>query len=140
MQATPLIRTIYLYLFSLVGLVLVVIASTRFIDMGLRAWIFTAADKQDMMYRMEPTQPYSLDTVKALEKNASISADDKATITRWLADYRTWEQYKSDIDPLAAQRQREASSNLAMLIVGVPLYLYHWRIIKRETKREERSK
>ncbi len=32
------------------------------------------------------------------------------------------------------QRQREVSEALAMLIVGIPLYKYHWRTIQKEGK------
>jgi hypothetical protein len=31
-----------------------------------------------------------------------------------------------------SQREQTAASALAMIIVGVPLYLYHWRVIKRD--------
>ena len=42
----PLIRTIYLYLFALLGLVLLTIGSIRFVDMALRAFVFTKADQE----------------------------------------------------------------------------------------------
>ena len=32
-------------------------------------------------------------------------------------------------------RQRQTSNALAMLIVGVPLYKYHWKLIKKEDKK-----
>ena len=40
-----LIRKIYLYLFSLIGLVLVVIGCVQLVNLGLKAYIFTAADQ-----------------------------------------------------------------------------------------------
>ena len=43
----PLIRTIYLYLFALVGLALLISGSVRFVNMGLKAFVFTKAE-QDM--------------------------------------------------------------------------------------------
>ena len=39
-----LIRKIYLYTFSLVGLVLVVIGGVRLVGLGLKAFVFTKAD------------------------------------------------------------------------------------------------
>ena len=36
----PLIRTIYLYLFALLGLALLTIGGVRFVDMGLKAFVF----------------------------------------------------------------------------------------------------
>lgn len=32
------------------------------------------------------------------------------------------------------QRERELSGSLAMMAVGLPLYLYHWKTIQRENK------
>lgn len=33
------------------------------------------------------------------------------------------------------QRQRELVSAISMLVIGTPLYLYHWNLIKKETKK-----
>lgn len=33
------------------------------------------------------------------------------------------------------QRQREVAGASAMLIAGIPLYLYHWKTIQKEGKR-----
>jgi len=30
------------------------------------------------------------------------------------------------------QRRRQLSTSLSMILVGVPLYLYHWKTIKKE--------
>tara|TARA_Y100000310_G_C20457842_1_gene703904 strand:+ start:97 stop:243 length:147 start_codon:yes stop_codon:yes gene_type:complete len=38
----------------------------------------------------------------------------------------------SDVDYTKIQRQRELAQSIAMLIVGIPLYLFHWKTIKRE--------
>ena len=32
------------------------------------------------------------------------------------------------------QRQRELSGSMAMIVVGLPLYLYHWKTIQKENK------
>lgn len=45
MNKKELIRTIYIYIFSLVGLVLVTIGAVRLVDLGLKATIFTEADR-----------------------------------------------------------------------------------------------
>jgi len=41
---------------------------------------------------------------------------------------------KEKIDPVTCRRHKDAFLNLAMILIGLPLYLYHWRIIKRETQ------
>ena len=44
-----LVRTIYLYLFALVGLALLTIGAVRFVAMGLKAFVFTKADMSSVM-------------------------------------------------------------------------------------------
>lgn len=34
----------------------------------------------------------------------------------------------------SAQRQRDAAKALAMIIIGLPLYLYHWLLIGKDSK------
>ncbi|MEK7195457.1 MAG: hypothetical protein AAB655_02060, partial [Patescibacteria group bacterium] len=45
MNKYPLIRKIYLYLFSLIGLVLITIGTVQLVGLALKALIFTKADK-----------------------------------------------------------------------------------------------
>ena len=52
-----LIRKIYLYLFSLIGLVLVVIGCVELVNLGLKAYIFTAADQYYSYPVAAPAEP-----------------------------------------------------------------------------------
>jgi len=131
----PLVRTIYLYLFALVGLALLTIGAVRFVDMGLKAFVFTKAEELERLYqKMPPMMPYPPERIEELQEGEALSEDEKATIKRWAADYKDWRERRSKIDPVTARRHRDASINLAMILVGLPLYLFHWRIIRRETK------
>ncbi|MFN7088314.1 MAG: hypothetical protein ACK4NX_00600, partial [Candidatus Paceibacteria bacterium] len=44
-QRHTLIRKIYLYLFSLLGLVLIVIGTVKLVDLGLRMFVFKGAEE-----------------------------------------------------------------------------------------------
>ena len=139
-KSRSLIRTIYLYLFALVGLALLTAGAVRFVDMGLRALVFTKADEMQRLYQMmPPVMPYSLERLGELQEGEGLSEEERAAIKRWLADYKDWEERRSKIDPVIASRHRDASVNLAMILVGLPLYLYHWRIIGRETRSKEQG-
>jgi hypothetical protein len=107
-----LIRKIYLYLFSLIGLVLVVIGCVQLVNLGLKAYVFTAAD-QYYAY------PSAVPAGNTLSPTTPTGPNDAA-----LAAYQN-EQTKS-------QREQTAANALAMIIVGIPLYLYHWRVIKKD--------
>ena len=142
----PLIRTIYLYLFTLIGLVLITIGSVNLINLGLKRFIFTKAD-QELNYNLKPSFPMMIDGraateedfVSAIEKcqeKCDLTSEQKQQIASWLKDYKIWQEQEKQFDYLAQQRQREFSLALALIIVGLPLYLYHWSTIKKETKNE----
>ena len=135
MQHYPLIRTIYLYLFSLLGLVLLIIAGVRFLDMGLKAFIFTEADEQQRLYMVQPPMPVAIEKVQTAADGKELSEDERSQIKQFLADYERWKNESDKLDPVNSQRQRDASLNLAMIIIGLPLYLYHWKIIKKENEK-----
>ena len=52
-----LIRKIYLYLFSLIGLVLVVIGCVELVNLGLKAYVFTSADQYYSYPVAAPVEP-----------------------------------------------------------------------------------
>lgn len=144
MEKNSLIRTIYLYLFAIVGLTLLIIAGVRFINMGLKAFIFTKADEQMRIeYKQSSYAPVPVEKLNQIQtdaaagKQVTLSEDQVQQIDQWLADYKNNSEARAKIDPISTQRQQEASISLAMIIIGLPLYLYHWGIIRRETKKQE---
>ncbi|MFA7201678.1 MAG: DUF5671 domain-containing protein [Candidatus Paceibacterota bacterium] len=104
------IKKIYIYLFSAVGLVLVIIGSVEIINVGLRAYVFTQAD---MVYDYPQIQRMPVDE-KIIEPNLAqqIAYQEKT---------RT------------SNRQREIANAIALLVVGVPLFLFHWNIIRKNS-------
>ena len=139
MRKPSSVRTVYLYLFALVGLALVVVGGVRFIDMGLKAFVFTQAEEDQRFFPSQPPMPYPLEVVENLQNEEGLSEAEKAAIQRWLADYEIWKEKSSSYDYLTVRRHRDASLNLALILVGFPLYFFHWRMIKRELKKEEAS-
>ncbi len=106
------IRLLYLYLFSFIGLLIAVIGSIRLVDLGLKVYIFGGAD----------TYSYSVPIVAPDGKIASSSPEYE----RQMKIQQTDENVR--------QRKRTMAEALAMIVVGVPLYAYHWSLIKKESK------
>ena len=130
----PLIRTIYLYLFALVGLTLLIIGTVRFVDMGLKAFVFTKAEQEQRLYNRQPPIPVQIERAKVISEEDNLSEEEVLLARQWLADYENWQEESSKIDIITVRRHRDASINLSMILVGLPLFFYHWRIIRRETK------
>ncbi len=115
------IKKIYLYVVSLVGLIILIVAGVTLINMGLKAWVFTKADSNiGYAPQISCAQPPSApDTTNA--KPPECSDPNYAA-----------KQKQIETDQRAAQRQSDAAHAIAMIIVGVPVFVYHWRLARKE--------
>lgn len=117
MNKYPLIRKIYLYLFALIGLVLITIGCVRLVGLGLKTYIFT---KADIYIEYPMARPIKVAPVEIGKETVEMEQPTKEE----LEEYQNKQQ--------TANRQREAAESLAFIIVGLPLYLYHWKTIKKD--------
>lgn len=104
------LRLLYLYLFSFVGLLISVIGSIGLLDLTLKTYVFKVSE---YTYYPEPVR---------LEDGSPAPKIDEEALAK-----RNQEEEQN-------QRKRQVSNNLAMILVGAPLYLYHWRTIKKENR------
>lgn len=147
-QTNTWIRIVYLYLFAAVGLIFTVAGTVMLINLGLKIWVFTKADI-DRSYYMEEPVPLllnydrNLEMVKNLQEcseTCNLTEVQKQQIDYWLEDYAKWrenQKKEKKVDYITSQRQRQASSAISMILVGIPLYLYHWAIIKRDHRKKK---
>ncbi len=89
-------------MFSLIGLVLITIGTVRMVDLGLKVFIFKEADS---IFEFPVRTPDGEKT----EVSEEIKQKQRSS-----------------------QRQRDAAGALAQIIVGLPLYLYHWNLVKKD--------
>lgn len=108
------IRILYLYLFSFVGLLIVVVSSISLVNLGMRTFIFRDADRYEVVPQAVP-QDKSVPVVPT-----ESVADQEARQNR----------------DIARQHERDLASAVSGLIVGIPLYIYHWNKIKNEKSEE----
>ncbi len=104
------VRLIYLYLFSFVGLIIVVTGSVQLVNLGLKVFVFPESDRYD--YTAPPVPG---------EKIATADA-------QMIKDQAARDQTRN--------RQRDLSNAVAMIAVGLPLYLYHWKTIQKENNKK----
>lgn len=131
------IRTVYLYLFSLLGLVLLIIGGVGFISMGLKAFVFTQADEMERINFSAPYPPMTIastDKVIVDKKPVELTAEEKTALASWVVEYKTWQERQKNIDYVTVRRHQEAARNLALILVGLPLFITHWLIIRKENK------
>ncbi|MFZ5437766.1 MAG: hypothetical protein ACOZAK_01830 [Patescibacteria group bacterium] len=97
------LRLLYLYLFSFVGLLILIIGSIQIVDLTLKTYVFKVNDYG--YYYAETESP------AIREQNKKMYEEEQAN-----------------------QRKRQFSNSLAMMLVGGPVYFYHWKTIKKENK------
>lgn len=119
---SALIKTIYFYLVALIGLLMVAFSSADLVNIGLRTWVFPKADLNQ--YPQPPCAVMMVKTPGATETDAQYQAR--------LADCERTQM--SDEEARAIQKQKDAVRDISMIAVGIPLFLYHWIMIRREPK------
>lgn len=131
---TKLIRSVYLYLAALVSLIFVAVGTGNLLNTALKYYVFPKAEKGG--YSRCNNQP----PVYGLEKNsyATIANDDqKIQLENMLRDYENWKANNSGDECYAQERQNNIVNALTMLIIALPIFAIHWRIIKKEKAEKE---
>ena len=113
------IRSLYLYLFSFIGLLIAVIGTVQIVDLVLTVYVFDEADRYEYIVRSPLEPDNALDLDKEAEYQEELRMQNERDVSR--------------------QRQRRLSNSISMILVGVPLYLYHWRIISREAAQKKKA-
>ena len=121
MERKELIRWIYLYLFSAIGLVITVIGAVRIVDLGLKVYLFPKAEKN--YYYPEPIRSVTPDGKELNQPTAEELEKQKQ------------EQMKAEKENRESQRQRDAAGSVAMILVGAPLYFFHWKTIQEDKRK-----
>lgn len=103
------LRLLYLYLFSAVGLIIVVFGSIQLVNLGLKTFVFKDAD----VYEIYPAEVVKGEPIINIDEQRARQARETNR-----------------------QRQRELASAFAAISIGLPLYTYHWTTIQKETKKK----
>jgi hypothetical protein len=115
------IKKVYLYMVSLISLIILVIAGIILINMALKTWVFTKADN-NYYYpaRVMCTEMKGPD-------GASMTKGPECSDPNWEEKER-----QAEMERRSAQRQQDAAQALAMIVVAAPVFLYHWKLARKE--------
>lgn len=102
------LRLLYLYLFSFVGLLITVIGGIQLVDLTLKSYVF----KVDEYVFYPESIP--------VEGGKNVVSPEEV-------------KKRNELEQ-TNQRKRQLSNSLAMIVIGAPLYMYHWKTIKKEGK------
>lgn len=117
-----LIKSIYFYLVSFVALMMVVFSAADAIDLALKQWVFTKADNNYYF-----TSNCDLNYAKPVGTDSTVKAPTAEECAKMDA-----QQKEVDKQNRESQRQRDAVRDISFLVVGIPLFLFHWRYARRK--------
>jgi len=111
-----LIKNIYFYLVSFVALMMTVFSLADIINITLKTYIFTKADNINYY----PTTPC------VVTPNTSTTKDNSDCIKEQA------ENQKINDDNKIAQREQDVVRDISFIVVGIPLFIFHWKVIRRK--------
>ncbi len=127
-KITRILFVVYLAIVSIIGLVMTVTASAQLIDAGLKTWVFPSADVPEWLENCN--DPY--------DKRAMPVVDSDAGEVDEVAEREACEErVAAQIEQHKVEKARDAVQNLALFIVGLPLFLVHFRWFSKERKSKE---
>jgi hypothetical protein len=120
------IKSLYFYLVSFVALMMVVWSVADMVNIALKTWIFTKAD--NYMYGRVPC------AVTPFYDDKGMAVTDTAVKAQKLADCEKQDELNQKNEELnrVSQRQMNIVRDISMLVVGIPLFFIHWRIVRRK--------
>lgn len=116
-----IIKNIYFYLVSFVALMMVVFSLADLINTALRTWIFTKADYYDYSYTVPACDPLASKTMDT--STPKLSAEECAALQA--------QNEKRQQDSQESQRQRDMVRDISMIVVGLPVFVFHWLAIRK---------
>ncbi len=136
-----IIRSVYLYLVTAISIVVLLISVIGSLNIVIREYIFGVHGSWDVMtYPVdgkgtecsEESLLYSYDSKGTrYEIDASLSkAEKKAKVEECVKKAEERNKLQND-----NQIKRDFAQYLAMFLIAIPLYFYHWGIIKKEANK-----
>ncbi len=130
-KSKRLIRHIYLYLVTAITIVLVIISTIGMINLALSEYVFDVKGYEELDdYKWQCGENATPVAVDDRELNPAKSVAVKATEedqSKCLEDAKANAVLRHENDV-----KRDFVNWLSMLLVSLPLYFYHWGIIKKE--------
>lgn len=123
---TPhILQLIYLYILSFVGIVITIVSSVGVINLVLKNYVFQV-DSVDYYYADICRTPKTVEN-----GSAGIPPTDE--------EVQKCEQSEKEkaLMRLSNETKRDLASSIAGIVVGTPLWLYHWGIIRKKKPEEE---
>lgn len=130
------IRNIYLYLVTAISIVMLIISAVSLINLGMKEYVFDVKGWDEL-------------------QDPKFQCGDDILLYTYGPDGKMVDKYPNMTEEAKRQKKQECTLNLekqaklnhsnqvksdlawaiSMFLVALPLYLYHWGVIKKENKK-----
>lgn len=130
-KALRIIRNVYLYLVAMIGLIVFIIGSVGLTNNVIKNYIFGANEYRyispfdtqcEQFYTKDPTSSLMLERTPEEIAECERRIEEQNELNR-----------RNDL-------AREFSINIAQIVIGLPVWLFHWGIIQREYRKKKSAK
>lgn len=130
--APLMVRSIYLWAMSFVMLVTIVVSGGFVINTVLKE-VVPGAQDSNQIYRSTPapTDTAAMTALANCGEKCELDADTIAFAKSWQTDFDTWSGKQNDRS-LASR----LADTLPYLLVALPLFWYHFKTVRKESKNE----
>lgn len=129
------IRSLYFYFIAFAGLLVAVIGAGGTINIGLNALLKTSTTIDNNGSVSEPMRASSdegaVKSIIACADKCGFTAEDKALANQWLTDSKDFTDRQN---ASTGKTANDLSIYLPLLLVGIPLFWYHFARIRKETQ------
>lgn len=125
---STIIKSLYFYVVSFVALMMIVWSGADMINIALKTWVFTKAD--DYMYYDGRAACATLPAPVPDPKSTTpvVSKEQMIKDCEMQNEISIKQQEISRI----ATRQANIVRDISMMVVAIPLFFIHWRIVRRK--------
>ncbi len=132
-KPSPL-NSLYFYGVAFAGLVMAVVASGVIINDGLQVWLKTGSDTSVPIVQPAIDGPtssdYGVKSLLACKDKCGFSAEEVSLANQWVADNA---KYQDAQTTNTGQYSAELATTIPFVLVGLPLFLYHFTSIRKES-------
>ena len=131
-KSTQIIRSLYFYAVSIVALFMLVFSCVDLVNIGLKTWVFKNADPS---YSRCIPGNYGVYGTKPTSATGITDENTPTGPTQEQCDL----QNKQNQENISRQNQSSAVRDFSMLVIALPLFLFHFRIVQKEWKERKEA-
>jgi N-acetylglucosaminyldiphosphoundecaprenol N-acetyl-beta-D-mannosaminyltransferase len=128
-----IVRNAYLYIASLVSLIFVAVGAYILLNTAIKYYVLPKAEKGGYSRCNEQPPIYDIENVKS----ATTDEAKKEQFDQLIKDYENWKNNNTGEECYKADRQSNVADAITMIIIALPIFLFHWRLIRKEKEEKE---